>query len=170
MPQKIRVYGWQCHYNYKWKTKHSSRQNSAWLIRGTERYRILGIIDEVNEGVDAGELLDGQKRGIHVYKDLEQFLANSQEKAKYCVIGVGFPGGNFPEELLPEIKKAMNAGMSIVSGLHEYLSEKSELADFAKKKGVQLIDIRKPKPRGDLHFWSGIVKNVALNQNCNAWL
>ncbi len=43
------------------------------LVRGTERFRIMGVIDEVNAGKDAGVVLDGTQgrfpfssnRGIH---------------------------------------------------------------------------------------------------------
>ena len=40
------------------------------LIRGTERFNILGVIDSVSAGKDAGEVLDGIKRNIPVYASL----------------------------------------------------------------------------------------------------
>ena len=36
------------------------------LIRGTERFNIVGVIDHVSAGKDAGEVLDGKKRNIPV--------------------------------------------------------------------------------------------------------
>ena len=31
------------------------------LVRGTDRYRVVGVIDSFNAGRDAGEVLDGLK-------------------------------------------------------------------------------------------------------------
>ena len=63
------------------------------LIRGTERFTILGIIDKKYPGKDAGEVLDGRKRNIPVYASLKDFGNKSKKKAKYCIIGVATKGG-----------------------------------------------------------------------------
>ena len=36
------------------------------LVRGTDRYRILAVVDPPAAGRDAGEVLDGAHRGIPV--------------------------------------------------------------------------------------------------------
>jgi uncharacterized NAD-dependent epimerase/dehydratase family protein len=51
-------------------------------------------------------------------------------------------------------------GMNIVSGLHEYLSEDSEIAAFASKHDVTIRDIRKPKQSKDMRLFDGSIKNV----------
>jgi uncharacterized NAD-dependent epimerase/dehydratase family protein len=51
-------------------------------------------------------------------------------------------------------------GYGLINGLHEYISDIPELADFAKARGLEIIDVRKPKKFKDLHFWSGKIKNV----------
>jgi uncharacterized NAD-dependent epimerase/dehydratase family protein len=58
------------------------------------------------------------------------------------------------------LKDALMNGMSIVNGLHEYVSEIEELADLAKEKNLNIIDVRKPRKVKDLHFWSGKIKEV----------
>ena len=68
------------------------------LLRGTERFKILAVIDSLNYGKDAGEVLDGNKVGIPVYKSIQHFIKNSTEKAEVCVVGVAFPGGVLPED------------------------------------------------------------------------
>ena len=40
------------------------------LIRFTERYRVLGVLDSRYAGKDAGEILDGKPAGIPVFRDL----------------------------------------------------------------------------------------------------
>ena len=42
------------------------------LIRGTERFTIIGVVDcEATAGKDAGELLDGKNRNIPVFANFE---------------------------------------------------------------------------------------------------
>ena len=62
--------------------------------------------------------------------------------------------------MLDIVIKAIDAGISIVNGLHEYLNEKPDIVALAKSKGVELIDVRKPKQREDLHFWTGEIYKV----------
>lgn len=152
--------------HYKAKTAHG-------LIRGTERYEIMGIIDHKHEGKDAGEVLDGKKRNIPIYKSIENFVDESEEKADFLIVGVATKGGVLPEEMKPFIKSGIKAGMSIVSGLHEFLSEKSDLVELAEVYKVDLIDVRKPKHNKELHFWTGKIAEVAtpkipvIGTDCN---
>lgn len=130
------------------------------LIRGTERFNILGIIDEKVAGRDAGEVLDGKKRNIPVYATLHEFVAKSKEKAEYCIIGVATKGGVLPDELRALLRESIELGFGIVNGLHDYVSDHPDLVDLANKKGVELIDVRKPKKFKELHFWSGEIERV----------
>ncbi|WP_210490513.1 DUF1611 domain-containing protein [Rufibacter aurantiacus] len=138
---------------YPAKTAHG-------LIRGTERFRIIGVIDAECAGLDAGEVVDGQKRNIPVYADLADFLKNSPETAQYCLVGIAPKGGKLPASMQETIAQAIREKMHIVSGLHEYISDMPELAALAQEHGVQLIDVRKPKPKSELHFWTGKIKDV----------
>ena len=40
------------------------------LVRFTERYEIVGVIDHVFAGEDAGEVLDGKANNIPIFADL----------------------------------------------------------------------------------------------------
>ena len=130
------------------------------LIRGTERFKIVGVIDSKSAGKDAGEVLDGKKRNIPVYASIDDFASNSKEKAVYCIIGVATKGGVIPESLRIMLKEGLDKGYSLINGLHEYISDIPELADLAKAKGLEIVDVRKPKKFKDLHFWSGKIKTV----------
>lgn len=130
------------------------------LIRGTERFEILGVVDCIETaGKDAGELLDGKKRNIPVFSDLEEAI-HELPTIHFLIIGVATLGGILPPDMLEIIKKAIKNKVSIVNGLHEYLSEKEEIVSLAKENKVELIDIRKPKARKDLHFWTGEIWKV----------
>src|SRR5688572_18375210 len=140
---------------------HTSNAKTAHgLVRGTDRFNIVGVIDEKNAGKDAGEVLDGKNRRIPVYGTLDEFAAQSKEKASYCIVGVATKGGVIPDTLRVMLKQALEKGYSLVNGLHEYVSDIPELASLAKEKGLEIIDVRKPKKVKDLHFWSGSIKEV----------
>jgi uncharacterized NAD-dependent epimerase/dehydratase family protein len=130
------------------------------LIRGSERFNIVGIIDHKHAGKDAGEVLDGKHRNIPIYASVEEFAKNSPVQATYCIIGVATKGGVIPEALRALLKDALVHGYGLVNGLHEYISDIPELADFARARGLEIIDVRKPKKFKDLHFWTGKIKNV----------
>jgi uncharacterized NAD-dependent epimerase/dehydratase family protein len=130
------------------------------LIRGTERFNILAVIDQKQAGKDAGEVLDGKNRNIPVYASLKQFAKSSKKKATFCIIGVATKGGVLPRELQAMLREAISTGYGIVNGLHDYVSDHADLVALAKKKNVKIIDVRKPKKFKDLHFWSGEIKEV----------
>jgi uncharacterized NAD-dependent epimerase/dehydratase family protein len=130
------------------------------LIRGTERFNVLAVIDEKHAGKDAGEVLDGKKRNIPIYASISDFMKVSKESIKYCVLGVATKGGVIPDSIRATLKIALENGLSIVNGLHDYVSDHTELADLAKQKGLEIIDVRKPKKFKDLHFWSGSIAKV----------
>jgi uncharacterized NAD-dependent epimerase/dehydratase family protein len=75
-------------------------------------------------------------------------------------VGVATKGGIIPDPLRIILKDALVHGYGLVNGLHEYISDITELADFAKSRGLEIIDVRKPKKFKDLHFWSGKIKSV----------
>jgi uncharacterized NAD-dependent epimerase/dehydratase family protein len=129
------------------------------LIRGTERYEIAAVIDSVHAGKDAGEVLDGKHRNIPVYGSVE-VAVNAIQDIQYCIIGVATPGGVLPTHFLPILESCIRQRISLVNGLHEYLNDKPAIAALAKDYGVELIDVRKPKDRKDLHFWTSEIFSV----------
>jgi len=122
------------------------------LIRESRRYEITGIVDHVHAGKDAGEVLDGKHRGIPVFANVQDAMKTNPS---FCVVGVATVGGIFPGDLIELVKTAIQHKLSIVNGLHDHLSERPEIKKMAEENGVELIDIRLPKKRKDLHFWSG---------------
>ena len=138
----------------------SDAKTAHGLIRGTERFNIIGLVDgEANAGKDAGVLLDSKHRGIPVFATMESAIEASG-KVDYLIIGVATVGGILPKNMLSLIYDAVKKGISVVNGLHEYLNDKADLVAIAASTGAQLIDVRKPKSRADLHFWDGAIFNV----------
>ena len=131
------------------------------LIRGSDRFTVVAVIDVGHHGKDAGEVLDGQHRSIPVYSSIASCLQRRSVKIDFCVVGVATKGGVIPDSLRALLKEALLQGMNLVNGLHEYASDIPELAELAKERGLQIVDVRKPKKIKDLHFWTGKIKEVA---------
>ncbi|MFN0058114.1 MAG: DUF1611 domain-containing protein [Planctomycetota bacterium] len=123
------------------------------LIRGPSRYRVVGVIDALHAGRDAGEVLDGRHRGIPVFADFE--TASRAARPEVLVVGVATSGGWLPPEMRTTLRTAAQAGLTLVSGLHEQLADDPELVSAAAASGAQLIDVRRMRPRRELHFWTG---------------
>jgi len=147
----VLTHGWFSTVNAK--TAHG-------LVRGPSRYRIVGLVDHAHAGRDAGEALDGQRRGIPVYADLDALLDGPAGKPDYCVVGIATPGGVLPPDFRALLLAAIERGIGLVNGLHRFLAEDPEIAAAAARRGVELVDIRKPKPRAELAFWSGAIRQV----------
>ncbi len=130
------------------------------LVRFTQRYKILGVIDSTHAGRDAGEVLDGKFCGIPIYSKLAEALQANSNQVKYFIIGLAPDGGKLPERYRQIVAEAIRAGLHVDSGLHEFLSDDSQFSALAQQHGVQIRDIRKPPERKDLHFFTGKIQEV----------
>ena len=130
------------------------------LIRGTERFTIVGVIDPISCGKDAGDIVDGRFRNIPVFESVGTFLDHSRQKPDYGIIGVALSGGRLPEDWNDILLDILENQISIISTMHQLLNEKPVLRAAARKNGVEIIDLRKPKPIDRLHFWSGEIYKV----------
>ncbi|CAG5018666.1 hypothetical protein DYBT9275_06047 [Dyadobacter sp. CECT 9275] len=122
------------------------------LIRESERFEIVGVVDGKHAGKDAGEVLDGIFRNIPIFAGVEDAMSAAPA---YCIVGVATTGGKFPGFMLKMVETAVQNKLSVINGLHDYLSEHKDIVDLAAENGVELHDIRKPKSFRDLHFWTG---------------
>jgi uncharacterized NAD-dependent epimerase/dehydratase family protein len=64
--------------------------------------------------------------------------------ARGLVIGVANPGGIIPPSWRASLVEALEAGLDIVSGMHQRLGDIPEFAEAAARLGRQLIDVRVP--------------------------
>lgn len=129
------------------------------LIRESGRFEIIGVVDAEHAGRDAGEVLDGRHRGIPVVKDISEGIAL---QPAYCIVGVATIGGYFPPSMLEDVRQAVSRGVSIVNGLHDYLSEHEDIVTLAADSGARLFDIRRPKKFSDLKFWTGEIMKLSI--------
>ena len=138
----------------------SDAKTAHGLIRGTERFEIVGVIDPLNAGKDAGQILDGQVRNIPVFDSIRSLMDQSRQKPDYGIIGVALSGGRLPEDWNEILLEVLENRISIISTMHQLLSETPLLRDAARKSSAKIIDLRKPKPVDRLHFWHGDIYGV----------
>jgi uncharacterized NAD-dependent epimerase/dehydratase family protein len=133
------------------------------LVRFTERFRIVAVIDSRYKGKDAGVILDGKPNGIPVVGDLNDGMILATRHGillKSLIIGLAPDGGRLPGPAFPVVKTALKAGLNVYNGLHDYLSDIPELVNLSLKHDCKLVDIRKPPGTKHLHFFSGKIEEV----------
>ena len=135
------------------------------LVRGTERYHVAAVVDATSAGKDAGEVLDGSPREIPIVASVSDAVAaavNGDSQLEFGIIGVATSGGRLPPDMRADVLELVRSGVSVVNGLHQLLSEDAEIAQAARQHGAKIIDLRKPRPSAELHFWTGDVLKLAV--------
>jgi uncharacterized NAD-dependent epimerase/dehydratase family protein len=140
----------------------SDAKTAHGLVRGSERFEIAGVVDSESAGKDAGEVLDGRRRGIPVFASLADAIARLPHKPEWGIVGIAVAGGRMPDWLRASLLEAIGSGLSIVSGLHDYVSQDPEFSEAARKKGVRIVDVRQPKSFRELRFWSGEITRLKI--------
>jgi uncharacterized NAD-dependent epimerase/dehydratase family protein len=136
------------------------RAEQPGLVRQSDNYSILGIIDSTKAGLDAGEVLDGVQNGVPIFASLSQAVRVLGFVPKFFIYGVA-PLASFLDQLQRNVLfGAMKKGMDIVNGLPEFLSEDGEFIERALDCGVSIHDVRKPPPRKDLQIFSGRILDL----------
>jgi uncharacterized NAD-dependent epimerase/dehydratase family protein len=78
----------------------------------------------------------------------------------YAIVGVAISGGKLPDDWHRILLDAVENRINVISTMHHLLNEVPMLRDAAQRNGVEIIDLRKPKPIDQLHFWSGAIYKV----------
>jgi len=155
------------------------------LVRRSRRYRVVAVIDSNNAGADAGRVLDGRDKAIAVVADLAAARKAADDAGvplTHFVIGLAPDGGRLPSSGRDAIREALEAGLNVDSGLHDFIGDDPELAAIAADRGVTVRDVRKTPGREALHGFSGEIEEVeafrvavlgtdsAVGKRTTAWL
>ena len=137
-------------------------KTAAALVRNSEIYTIVGIIDSSLAGQDAGEALGEVKNNIPIFPDLEHALKTLPTIPNNYIYGKAPLEACISEAERSLILEAMGKGMNIINGLHQFFSDDPEFAQKAVHHGVSIEDIRKPPPLKSLHVFSGEITRVTI--------
>ena len=130
------------------------------LVRHSEKYRILSVIDSKQAGLDSGAVLGDAPNDIPILRDLADALAHAGDVPDYFIYGVAPASGMLSNEERHLVFEAMKLGMNIVNGLHEFLNDDPEFAAASIALDVKILDVRKPRAKKDLRLFSGRIAEV----------
>ena len=130
------------------------------LVRYSQAYRILSVIDARLEGYDSGQVLDNVSNAIPIVEDLEAAVTRQAYIPDTLIYGIAPSTGTMSTTDREVVLNAISLGMNIVGGLHEYLGDDPEISSAAEAANVKIRDIRKPKPTKDMRLFDGSVSEV----------
>lgn len=130
------------------------------LIRHSEKYTVLSVIDSTQAGRDTGMILDGTANGIPVCRDMDDALSQTTTLPDFLIFGMAPASGMLSDAQREVVLAAMGKGMSIVNGLHEFLNDDPEFAAARIAHKVDIVDVRRPRPKKFLRMFSGSIHQV----------
>ena len=122
------------------RTIPTSAKTASCVIRYKPN-EVVALLDSTQAGRTSGELL-GVGGSIPVVAKLAD-----APPANTLLIGIAPAGGKLPDAWRKVLLEAIDRGMSLWSGLHDFLSNDPELSAAAAKKGVEIHDVRKNNER-----------------------
>jgi uncharacterized NAD-dependent epimerase/dehydratase family protein len=96
---------------------------------------VVAVVDSESAGAEV--------EGVPVVASVAEGLA-LEPRATTALVGVALAGGRLPPEWRTLLEEVLAAGLDLESGMHEFLSEDSELAALAAANGATIRDLRKP--------------------------
>ena len=130
------------------------------LVRHSEKYEILSVIDSTRAGMDAGVVLDGRANGVPVMADLATAVAHAGHVPDSLIFGMAPAGGMLTPVQRTDLLDGLARGMNLINGLHEFLGDDPEFASAALLAGVTITDVRRTKDRKDLRLFTGRIFDV----------
>ena len=131
------------------------------LVRHSEKYEVLSVIDSEKAGLDAGEVLGQGPADVPISRDLDDAMEAIGGVPDFFIFGIAPASGTLSKNERRLVLEAISHGMNIVSGLHEFLSDDPEFTAAIATKNVTIFDTRKPPPRAELRMFSGRITNVS---------
>ncbi len=130
------------------------------LVRHSELYRVLSVIDSTLVGSDTGVVLDGVPNGIPIHKDLADAIEKAEQVPQWYIFGMAPASGRLSTHERALVLEAIERGLNIVNGLHEFLNDDEEFANASARMNVRILDIRRPNTERTLHTFSGRIHEI----------
>ena len=130
------------------------------LVRHSELYEILSVVDSQQNGLDSGVVLGEKPNGIPIHRDLADALAHLDPVPDYFIFGMAPASGMLSRNERGIVLEAIGRGMHIVNGLHEFLNDDPEFVAASAAAHVRILDVRRPRAKKDLRLFSGRIAEV----------
>jgi uncharacterized NAD-dependent epimerase/dehydratase family protein len=115
---------------------------------------VVAVIDSTAAGRSIKEMV-GIDSPVPIVASLKECLSL---KPVALVLGTAKAGGHLPEEWRSDIVDALEQGLDVVSGLHDFLADDPVISQAARRHNRRLLDVRRP-PEG-LPVAFGLARNV----------
>lgn len=148
-------------------TEGHTNPTSAKTASCVVRYKmdeVVALLDSTQVGRTAGDLL-GVGGAIPVVASL-----TDAPSANTLLIGIAPAGGKLPGAWRKVLLEAIERGMNVWSGLHDFLANDSEISAAATKKGVEIHDVRRNNERDvsdRLHLREDCLRIHTVGQDCS---
>lgn len=130
------------------------------LVRHSEKYEILSVIDSTKAGLNSGIVLDDKANAIPICRDLADSLDLAGRVPDYFIFGMAPASGMLSTQERSIVLGAIRLGMNVVNGLHEFLNDDAEFAAASAAMNVEILDVRRPRAKKDLRMFSGRIADV----------
>jgi uncharacterized NAD-dependent epimerase/dehydratase family protein len=127
---------------------------------GVIRFRpeeIAAVIDSEFAGKRIADVVPALHCDAPIVASVEEALAFNPTS---LLVGVATHGGVLPQQLRASVFAAIDAGLEIVSGLHQFLNEDAAFVERARSSGARLWDVRAV---GAIPIFSGAAYRVPQN-------
>lgn len=116
---------------------------SSKTAEGVIRYGknpIAAVIDSRHRGKTVQDVT-----GIPCQAPIVGSIAEAlQHNPQALLLGTAWHGGELPPHWRPDIISAIDSGMDIINGLHDFLDDDQEIANAAQRNSKKLLDVRRP--------------------------
>ncbi|HEX7132767.1 MAG TPA: DUF1611 domain-containing protein, partial [Iamia sp.] len=130
------------------------------LVRHSEAYEIISVIDSEHAGRDAGTVLGDAPVGIPVCRSLTEAITVADEVPDAFIFGMAPSSGMLSARERTIVLGAIALGMDVVNGLHEFLNDDPEFVAAAIATQVTIHDVRRPPAKKDLRMFTGRITEV----------
>lgn len=104
------------------------------------RNPVAAVIDSEKSGATVREAV-----GLNCDAPIVASVGDSLKHSPTALLlGTAWTGGALPAHWRKDIIQALESGMDVVNGLHDFLENDEEISSIAKRHGRRLFDVRKP--------------------------
>ncbi len=127
--------------------------DSSKTARGVIKYSTtptVAVIDSTRASQTVGDVIGSLSSGGHVDIPIVASLSDAlalPEPPTTLLLGTAPAGGKLSPAWRSTILQALEGGMDVVNGLHQFLADDAEFAAAAARTGARIYDFRRPPAR-----------------------
>jgi uncharacterized NAD-dependent epimerase/dehydratase family protein len=114
------------------------------------RHSTVAVIDSTQAGRTVGDVVGPLAAGTNASSPIVATLADALRlpcRPTTLLLGTAPVGGRLAGSWRDTILQALNAGLDIANGLHEFVGDDPEFAAAARRSGARIHDFRRPPER-----------------------